>query len=316
MPDQAPRHVADIVPGETVTMFLALRGKQLREHEGKPFLRFEFADRTGRIMAVTSDNMDGFWNAADQNDVVKVRGVVGTWNGKKTLRIQQMRRAKPGEFDAADFLPRYEGDMDALWKELVAYAESVTDPPLRSVLGNLVDSEEMRGRFLQAPAGKLWHHTYLGGLAEHTANVVALVDSACKRYPLADRNLAIAGGLLHDIGKIDAFDVSTTIEYGDAGRLVSHIVLGERIVAEWCRCVPELPAGHADKLCHIVLAHELSGDQRSPISPMTLEAAIVAAANQLDATAGAFARILTRERDTGQAWSAWVNTLERHVFLK
>lgn len=316
MPDQTPLHISDFVPGQTVTAFVALRGKQMREHEGKPFIRFEFADRTGRILAVTSENMDGLWKVAEQNDVVKVRGVVGTWNGKKTLRIQQMRCAKPGEFDPAEFLPRYEGNIEALWKEITGYADSVADAPLRAVLANLTGSDEMRQRFLNAPAGKLWHHTYLGGLAEHTANVAALVDSACRRYPIADRDLAVTGALLHDIGKTEAFDVTTTIEYGDTGRLVSHIVLGERIVSAWCRCVPELTAGHADKLCHIVLAHELSGDQRSPIQPMTLEAAIVAAANQLDATAGAFARILGRERDTGQAWSAWVNTLERQLFLK
>jgi 3'-5' exoribonuclease len=316
MPDQKPHHIANFVPGETIVAFLALRGKQLREHDGKPFIRFEFADKSGRIMAVTSDNMDAFWSAADQNDVVKVRAVVGTWNDKKTLRIQQMRRAKPEEFDPGDFLPQYEGDKDALWGELLQFADSVNDQPLREVLANLTGSEEMRGKFLNAPAGKLWHHVYLGGLAEHTVNVAALVNAACERYPLANRNLAMAGAILHDIGKIEAFEVSSTIEYGDVGRLVGHVVLGERLVSTWCRSVPELNALHADQLCHVVLAHELIGDQRSPIDPMTLEAAIVAAANQLDATAGAFARILGRERETGQSWSAWVNTLDRHIYLK
>jgi len=315
MPSGSSPRIADFVVGETVTTFLALRGKQMREQNGRPFIRFEFTDRTGRIMAVVGEDVSAFWESADENDVVKLRATVGTWNEKKTLRIQRLRRARPDEYNPADFVPVYPGDRETLWEEFLRRAHSVEHTGLRALLERAVAEPGMKERLLAAPGGKLWHHTYMGGLLEHTNAVAALVEVACARYPLAHRDLATTGALLHDVGKIEAFDISTTIEYSDAGRLIGHVVLGERMVRAWCERTPELEEPLRDLLCHIVLAHERCGDQRSPVEPMTLEAALVASANELDATAGAFTRILEREREGGQAWSAWVNTLQRHIYL-
>ena len=316
MPGPSGPRISEFVVGETVTTLLALRNKQLRDHDGRPFIRLEFADNTGRIMAIVTDDVSAVWDSVSENDIVKVRATVGTWNDKKTLRVQQMRRARREEYEPGNFVPVYPGDQDLLWTEFVERAESIAEPGLRALVERIVGQQGMRERLLAAPGGKLWHHVHLGGLLEHTNAVAAHVDGACARYPLAHRGLALAGALLHDIGKIEAFDITSTIEYSDAGRLIGHVVLGERMVREWCSQTPEMTRRLADMLCHVVLAHERIGEHRSPIEPMMLEAALVASANELDATAGAFTRILTRERETGQTWSAWVNTLERYIYLR
>jgi 3'-5' exoribonuclease len=307
------RRVVDWNPGEKITAYLALRGKQLRERDGRSFARFEFADRTGRIMAVVSDDLDAVWAAAEINDVVKLRATVGTWNGKKTLHVHRMRRAVEGEYDPAAFLPVYAGDSEQLWDEFIAMVGTIRSDGLRAVAERVVPE---RARVMAAPGGKLWHHVYSGGLLEHTNSVASLVDHACARYPLADRDLAVAGALLHDIGKISAFNVSTTIEYSDAGRLYGHPSLGERMVRSWCVELSGLDHDTAEHLCHIVLAHQQSGDHPSPVEPMTIEATLVASANEMDATASAFTRIIEREREGGQDWSSWVNTLKRQVHLR
>lgn len=316
MPETSGLRIADFVVGETVTTFLALRNKQLREHDGRPFIRFEFADGTGRIMAVVNEDVPAIWESVNEDDVVKLRATVGTWNDKKTLRIHQMRRARPDEYVPSDFVPAYPGDRDSLWGEFVGHVESITAPGLKALLVRITQEPGMRERLLSAPGGKLWHHVYMGGLVEHTNAVAAYIDTACSRYPLACRDVAMAGALLHDIGKIEAFDITSTIDYSDRGRLVGHVVLGERMVREWCARTPEMSESLTEMLCHIVLSHERDGDHRSPVDPMTLEAALVASANELDATAGAFVRILSREREGGQTWSAWVNTLGRHLYLR
>lgn len=316
MPDTSGPRIADFAVGETVTTFLALRNKQLREQNGRPFIRFEFADRTGRIMAIVGESVTEMWESVNEDDVVKLRATVGTWNDKKTLRIQQMRRARRDEYEPGDFVPVYPGDREDLWREFTGHVESITTPALRALLDRMLGGAAMRERLLAAPGGKLWHHVYMGGLLEHTNAVAGYVDAACARYPLAHRDLAIAGALLHDIGKIEAFDITSTVEYSDRGRLIGHVVLGEGIVREWCARTSEMSESLVEVLCHIVLSHERTGDHRSPVDPMTLEAALVASANELDATAGAFARILSRERESGQTWSAWVNTLGRQIYLR
>ena len=312
MPDGTSVQIADMQVGRTVTTFLALRSKQLRERDDRPFICFEFADSTGRIMAVVGENVDAVWSLAEENDVVKVRARVDTWNGKKTLRVQRLRKAQPEEFDPAAFVPSYPGDVDELWAEFVRAVESLSSAPLRAAMEHAIDAREL---LAGAPAGKLWHHVYVGGLLEHSNSVASLVDHACSRYPLASRDLAVAGALLHDVGKARAFRVSTTIDYSDEGRLIGHVVLGERMVRAWCAQTPEMDDALAEQLCHIVLSHQRLGDHPSPVQPATLEASLVASANEMDATAGAFARIIERERDSGQDWSEWVNTLKRHIHL-
>ncbi len=313
MNDESVARIADWKPGEKITAFLALRGKQLRERDGRSFIRFEFADRTGRIMALVSDDLDSMWAVADEDDVVKIRATVGTWNGKKTLHLHRVRQAVSGEYDPGEFVPTYSGDSDALWTEFSNWIESVADTSLRSVLANV---PALRQQLMSTPAGKLWHHVYLGGLVEHTNAVASLVDCASRRYEHVDRDLAVAGALLHDIGKTRAFRVSTTIEYSDEGRLVGHPSIGERMVREWCSDAPDMDRELAEHLCHIVLAHQRLGDQPSGVEPATLEAALVSSANEMDATAAAISRIVERERDRGQDWSAWVNTLKRQVYLR
>jgi len=315
MPHRADIRIADLMPGETITSYFALRSKQLRERNGSAFIRFEFVDRTGRIMSVVSEDVDEMWGVANENDIVKVRATVATWNDRKTLRIHRIRRATADECDLSAIVPTYPGNRDDLWREFVTHIDSLSDAGLRSFFEHVAQDVDERELLMTAPAGKLWHHTYIGGLLEHANSVAAIVSTACEKHPTARRDLAVAGALVHDIGKTRAFAVSATIEYTNGGRLTGHVALGERLVRTWCTDTTDLDAETAEQLCHIVLAHQRLGDHPSPVSPMTIEAALVASANEMDATAAAFDRIIEREGGQGQTWSAWVNTLQRQVFL-
>ena len=308
--------VRDLEPGQDVTSFFAVRKKDMKEtRSGDPWLLIELGDKSGRLSAPFWDEPLRWHHEVEIGDVVKVKALVTTYNGTLQLTIERMRRAEPGEFDSADFLRAAERSSEELLAEYRAKAESIGHPHLRALLGRFLDDEGFMKRLATAPAGKLWHHDYVGGLIEHTLNVVTLCERAAELYPGADHDLLVAGALLHDIGKVWELSSTTFIEYTDAGRLVGHIVMGERRVREVAAQVAGFPDPLLDQLSHLILSHQGARDRGSPVFPMTLEALVLAGVDDLDSKLGAVTRIIEKERAEGKRWSAWVNLLDRFIYL-
>ncbi len=309
------KFINELKVGESLVSFFAVRKKQLKSYNSNPFLVLELGDKTGRIEAVLWEGFQQVSEEIQPGDVVKVKGTVVNYREGTQIRVEKIRKAQESEFEPADFLEHSEKDSEELFKRLLAKTETIQNHYLKSVVKSCFLDQHLAVKLRQAPAGKLWHHTYLGGLLEHTLSVVEICEKAAEQYPLANRDLLIAGALLHDIGKAEAYQWTTFIDFSDIGRLEGHIVIGEKIVTEKAQHIPDFPEELRMNLSHLILSHHGSLDKASPVVPMTLEAIILYYADEMDSKAAAFSQIIKKEGREGRRWSNWVHLINRFIYL-
>jgi len=198
-----------------------------------------------------------------------------------------------------------------MWPELLARISSIEHPHLRDLVARLVDRYADRLRLW--PAAVKVHHDYRSGLLEHVLKILELVVAQAGFYG-ANRDLLIAGAILHDIGKLEELSYSLAAEYTLEGNLVGHITIGVGMVRDMAREIPDLPHELLLQLEHLILSHHGSRENGSPVEPMTVEAFILAAADDLDSKIHQVRRHIADDDSDGR-FTAYHRRLER-VFLK
>ncbi|MGH9676048.1 MAG: OB-fold nucleic acid binding domain-containing protein, partial [Candidatus Acidiferrum sp.] len=159
--------VNDLAAEQTILTFFLVNEKEIRNtRAGKSYLRLELGDRTGSIEAVMWDQVDAVAKDINRGDVVKVNARVESYRNKLQLTLQNLRRAKAEEVDLADFLPHTKEDVGKLWGQLLEYANSIGDPWLKKLVNGILGDPAIAARYKRAPAAKVMHHAYLGGLLE------------------------------------------------------------------------------------------------------------------------------------------------------
>ncbi|MDZ7370689.1 MAG: HD domain-containing protein [candidate division KSB1 bacterium] len=301
----------NLQPGEELTDFFILRRKELRcsRDSNEQYWALELGSAQGRIFGSLWGDRKAFAAAVSEGDIVKVRAKVIEWKGRPYLDIEQLRKAKDEEGVAyAQLIPRREGVQD-LSATLRRRIETMENPHLRLLLQRVLDDARIQGRIEQAPAGKLWHHCRLGGLLEHTLQVLRAVEALAPLYAHVDRELLIAGAVLHDIGKIFEFEWDRFIDYSDEGRLLGHAAIGYHLVADHIREIDGFPEELRKKLLHMILAHHGEREKGAVVPPMTREAILLHYIDEMDAKMSAFARIFEQEGGRSR-WSRYVNLLD------
>ncbi len=307
--------VKDLKPGLEVTEFFVLRKKELKEYDGRRFLKLEMGDRSGRIDAVVWDNSDQLHGAAEAGEIVKVKGWVTTYKEVPQLKVDKMRRAKGEEINLADFLPASEKNPKLLYDDFRSVARTIENRHLRRLVDLLTEDSSLMERFRRAPGGKLWHHARLGGLLEHTLAVASICQKAAEMYDLVDRDLLITGALVHDIGKLNSYSVGGFFDYTDEGRLLGHVVSGDELIEQKIQKITDFPGDLALKLKHLILSHQGQLELASPVVPQTVEAIILHYADELDAKADAFSHIIKTQKTKGKKWSDWVRLIDRFIYF-
>jgi 3'-5' exoribonuclease len=191
----------------------------------------------------------------------------------------------------------------------------IADPDYGLLLRSIFTRADFRCGFLAGVGGKLWHHNYIGGLAEHTLGVFNICCDIATRYEELDRDLLLSGALLHDIGKVDSYSLDNYIDYSDPGRLIGHIVIGDEMVKEAITAIADFPEEKALKIRHLVLSHQGSPEQSSPVPPMMAEGVALYVADLLDSKLAAIRRIREKEYRPGIKWSNFVNLLDRYIYF-
>lgn len=307
--------LSDLKVGDTFTGFAVLRKKELREYDGGKFLRLELGDRSGRIDGVVWENAALLFPNLFVGDVVKIKGYVSLYRDTPQIKVDTIALAHQGEYERKALVPASEKTTEQLIAEFKTVVTTVTQPQLRKLLDLFATDEPLLRAYAAAPAAKLWHHAYEGGLLEHTLQVVQICDFAARLYAVVERDLLIAGALLHDIGKVRSYQLSTLIDFTDEGRLVGHINTGDQIVCEKIKQIPDFPENLALRLRHLIIAHQGELQLGSPVVPQTAEAFVLHYADELDAKLGALTRIITRERGQGKTWSDYVRLIDRYIYL-
>jgi 3'-5' exoribonuclease len=300
---------------ETVQSAFLVQSKQVRtKRNGEPYVALRLADKSGCIDAKLWHHVDVALPILTANEFLVVRGRVSNYNDRRELVIEKLRGALSDEVEARDFLPTTEADVDELWKRLLQYLESVQDEQLRALLQALVEDEEIAMRLKLAPAAKLMHHAYIGGLLEHIVSLCRMCESASLAYPWVNRDVLLAGALLHDIGKIYELQYTTSLDYSDEGRLLGHITFSIQILRAKLISTP-IPRNMAIQLEHLILSHHGSKELGSPVEPSTAEAIIFSQLDNLDAKAHAIQEAVLKAQQ-GTVWTETVSALRRPIYVE
>ncbi len=306
--------VATLSPGDTVDDEFVLAGKTvLQKRDGHQYLNVVMADRSGQIKGVVWDNVRSIAAAAEIGDFVRITGSVSEYRGTPQLVIKSMTAVAADRVSAEDFLPATELDVDQLFERLVNLTHTFTTPWLKSLFAAFWQDETFVAGFKKAPAAKRMHHAYLGGLLVHCLSMAVLADKLAAHYNGLDRDLLIAGAILHDVGKLREFDYATAIDYSDEGRLLSHIVIGLEMLDEKLRQIPDIPRDQANHLKHMIVSHHGEPAFGALEPPKTVEAVVLHYIDDLDSKINAVREFMAKE-DPDQAWTSFHRILGRHFY--
>ncbi|QEC46562.1 HD domain-containing protein [Baekduia soli] len=303
--------VRDFEHGLDLDQVLLVREADRRQRrDGGEFLKLTLGDRTGGVAAMIWEDIAPALELCRAGSPVHVVGrfeVHQRWGAQITIRA--LRPALDGTFDPAELKdgpPREVGQMEADLRELVG---TVQDPYLRRLLDAFFgEGSETWALYRIAPAAKHYHQAYLHGLLEHSLTVAQAVSAISATFPGIDRDVAVTGALLHDIGKLEAYTCDAPIDMTDAGRLQGEIPLGYYRVRRVIEDLVGFPAGLAQSVLHIILAHHGALAHGSPVVPCTREATLVHMIDNLGGRLGSFDR-LEKELSPGAAWSSYDRAL-------
>jgi 3'-5' exoribonuclease len=310
------KYISDLTSSEDgeefISFFLVLR-KQLRTTQSNnPYLSLILSDKTGQLEGRVWDLEDTrIAQDFNQGDFVKVRGCIQHYNDRLQIKVNQLRKAQPHEVDKADMMPATIYDVEALWRQLLSFVESFTDPHLKLLLSTLLADPQIAAAYREAPAAKQLHHAWLGGLLEHVVSLLTLADRVAPHYPILHRDLLLTGVILHDIGKLRELSWDIGFDYTVEGVLLGHIQIGAALAERTIDSLPGFPHKLRMLVLHMILSHHGKLEFGSPKLPMIPESLVLNFLDDLDAKMQAmqseFDRSIREGRSpdefTGKVWA-------------
>lgn len=281
---------------------------------GKPYLTLRLMDKTGDVEAKVWDNIDQIALIFEKDDFISVRSKATVYLGKMQLVISELKRVPDEEVALADFLPETERNIQEMVVELRELVDSLADSHLKSLLTAFVDDPAFLAVYRTAPAAKGMHHVYLGGLLEHSLAVARLIDSIVPLYPGINRDLLVAGALLHDVGKVREMSFTRSFDYTDEGKLIGHITIGVEMIQEKIAAIDGFPRELGMLLKHMLLSHHGQYEYGSPKRPKTLEATILNYLDDLDSKINGIRTHIRKEPDNASRWTSYHRLYDRYFY--
>jgi 3'-5' exoribonuclease len=303
--------ITDLNSEQNITSFFLVCEKEIRNtREGKPYLRLELGDRSGTIEARMWDQFESTAKGVNRDDFVKVQARVELYRNRPQLALLQVRLAKPEEIDLADFLPQTKADVAKLYAQLLEFAASITNPFLKKLVTGILNDPAIAAKYKRAPAAKVMHHAYLGGLLEHVISLCGLAKQAAAHYPELDVDLLLTAAILHDVGKLDELCYERAISYTVEGQLLGHIMMEFETVSKAMDAIEGFPAKLKTVVQHLLISHHGQYEFGSPKLPMIREALVFHYLDDLDSKLAAARAALAL--DSGEPeWSAYSGALGR-----
>ncbi len=244
-------------------------------------------------------------------DYVYVSGSVSSYNGYLQASLNQVRKADEGEYIPADYLPVTKKNRKAMYSELVAYIKTVQNKYLQELIRKFFSDAEFVKAFCAHSAAKSIHHSFVGGLLEHTLSVVKLCDFMAQNYPALNHDLLISAAILHDIGKLEEISDFPVNDYTDEGQLLGHIMKGAEMVHDRIKEIDGFPPLLEMELKHCILAHHGKYEYGSPKLPAIMEAEALHFADNLDAKMESWTELL--ENAGEDPWQGYSRMFESNI---
>ncbi len=325
------KQIQDFREGDYIRGMFALRNKETpREYKNKSgkYFFLGVGDKTGEISLKYWGGPDdkpltSLYNTLSVGDVIEVMGEVAMDRYDNVLIISMdegthpLRKCGEGEFQPEDYLPQSERNIEDMMEEMHAIVGSVHEENLRGLLESFFSDEDFAKGFKESPAAMKRHHSYLGGLLEHTLNVVKHCEMLSKNYPVLNRDLLITGAILHDVGKIGAYKAVTSIDMTDSGKFLGHITMGSSMVEEKLKSMSSFPEVLKMKLNHLILSHHgnVESGYQFPKGLKIPEAAVLFYADIFDAKVKEFLQEMEKEKNLEDAW-VYLRGVGNEVYMK
>ena len=319
---------------QVVTSFFCLASVGVRERRGGggQYLALTLSDKSGQLEARMWEEFADLLPSCSEGCYVKAQGQISRYGGRFQITVTRMRSASSAEIDTADFILTTRFDVAEMTAELRGYVDRLQSPDLRRLLFAFLDDPEIGPAFIVAPAAKRLHHAWLGGLLEHVVSLVRVCVAVAPCYPEVNPDLLVAGAILHDIGKVRELRWGSNFEYTLEGQLLGHITIGQRLLGEKIAALDAEARLRAAEISgaaevfpeklrllleHMILSHHGKLEFGSPKLPMTPEALLLSALDDLEA------KFQTLRTEFGVAKAAgkgqgevteWVRSMERNLF--
>jgi len=281
---------------------------------GKPYLTLKLMDKTGEVEGKVWDKVDELSAAFNKDDFVAVRSKATVYLGKMQLVIAELKKVPDEAVALADFLPEAARAIGEMAGELAALLATLSDQHLKRLLAAFFDDAAFMALYSSAPAAKGMHHVYLGGLLEHSLAVARLVDRIAPLYEGLNRDLLVAGALLHDVGKVREMTYSRSFDYTDEGKLLGHITIGVEMIQEKIAAIAGFPQELAMLLKHMLLSHHGQYEFGSPKRPKTVEATILNYLDDLDSKINGIRSHIGKETESSSRWTSYHRLYDRYFY--
>lgn len=310
------KYIENLRDGEAVRgIYLCKHKSSAMTKNGKPYDNVILQDKTGVIDGKIWDPNSMGINDFDALDYIDITADVTTFNGMLQLNIKGVRVADEGEYIPSDYLPSSTKDIEGMYSELLAIVNSVKNEYLSKLLKSFfVEDDEFIKAFKKHSAAKTIHHSFIGGLLEHTLSVTNMCSYFAKAYPVLNRDLLLTAAMLHDIGKINELSAFPQNDYTDNGQLLGHIVVGYEMIVRKIDMIEGFPEKLAREVKHCVLAHHGELEYGSPKKPALPEAFAINLADNADAKLETISELLlnTRPQD-GTEWYGFNRALDSNI---
>jgi len=294
-------------------LYLVQSKRTSKTRRGDAFLSLTLADRTGEVEAKVWERVDELSPLFNEGDVIDVKGIAGSYRNKIQVVLSDLK--VPNDIDdPALFLESTPRNINKMIGTLTQLLKEIKSPALKSLANRFLSDQHFMSCFKKAPAAKIFHHNYLGGLLEHTLSVCQMTVAVTDHYPELDGDILLMGAFLHDIGKTKEFKFDRHIDYTDEGRLLGHLTLGITLLDEKLTGMKTFPKESALRLKHLMLSHHGQFEFGSPKRPKFLEAFALHLMDDLDAKINGLGRFMEKDRQEG-AWTDFNRLFERY-FLK
>ena len=309
---------------QAITSYFVLVAFSLRDRKGSSggqYLALTFADRTGQFDARMWEDFAEVLEHCAEGSYVKVHGQISKYNGRYQITVSKMRSAADSEIETADFIPTTKFNVAEMSAELRGYVAAFKSEPLRKLVLAFLDDPEIGPAFATAPAAKRLHHAWIGGLLEHVLHLVRICLATAPFYPEVDPDLLVTGAILHDMGKVRELSWRSSFDYTLEGQLIGHISIAQGMlhekIAQMAAAGEKFPDDLRVLVEHMILAHHGKLEFGSPKLPMTPEAMLLSALDDLEAKFQALRNEFAAARAEGRAPGAvtdWVRSMERPLF--